>query len=116
MFIVPIRLIAFFFAPLIPFMVKTSHHLIGLLDALIFIYLFVAIFKNRIAFKKNEIVKSVFVIVLFLSIPFSLGVSNFGTNIRHRAKILPVILMIPIYNKKERKTIRINVVRFNYGK
>lgn len=101
----PIQVVAFFFAPLIPFMVRTVFHLIGILDALFFLYLFWMIFKNRFAIKQCRISKILFVIILFLAIPFSLGVPNFGTNIRHRAKVLPVILMVPIYDKREREII-----------
>jgi hypothetical protein len=99
--LLPVRLIAFYFAPLIPFMVRTFSHLPGILDALFYLIIFFIIFKRRGILFKNKMCKSIISIVFALTIVFSLGASNFGTNIRHRAKVLPIILMLPILFKSD---------------
>ena len=101
-FLLPVRCVAFLFAPLFPFFVKNGSHAIGLIDAAIYFLLFYNIYKNRFYHMKSENSKALLIIVLTMTIAFSFGASNFGTNIRHRAKILPIILMIPLINKKER--------------
>jgi hypothetical protein len=103
--LLPIRIIAFLFAPLIPFIVKNVSHFIGLIDAFFYLLIFYNIFKNRFFHRKNDYSKAILILALTTVIAFSFGASNFGTNIRHRAKILPIILMIPLLNYKEKKHI-----------
>lgn len=99
--LLPIRVVAFFFAPLMPFMVRGTSHLMGAIDAIFYLIIFYNIFKRRKIVFKNKINKSIITIIFAIAIVFSLGASNFGTNIRHRAKILPIILMLPLVLKKD---------------
>lgn len=103
--LIPVRLIAFLFAPLIPFLVKSAGHAIGLIDALFYFLVFLNIFKNRAIHKKSDAVKFLVITSLVIVFAFSFGASNFGTNIRHRAKLVPIILMVPLISAKERKSI-----------
>ena len=98
---VPIRFIAFLFAPLLPFMVKSVGHAVGLLDALIYLFFFYRMYKNRHFLKSNTTASAILIISLALSLVFSMGVTNVGTGIRHRAKIAPlfILLFIPIQRK-----------------
>ena len=100
--IIPIRFIAFLFAPFIPFLVRSFNHLIGVVDGLFYFILCYYLFKNRKIIVKNEMSKAVSIVLLTSAFALSFGASNFGTNIRHRTKILPILLMIPLMNKKER--------------
>jgi hypothetical protein len=96
----PIRYVAFLFSPFIPFLVKSDGHLIGLIDAFLYLFLLNRIFKNRISLKNNSTARGILVISLTLVLVFSLGVTNVGTAIRHRAKIAPlfIILLLPKRN------------------
>ena len=98
---VPIRFTAFLFAPLVPFMVKSVGHAVGLLDALIYLFFFYRMYKNRHFLKSNTTASAILIISLALSLVFSMGVTNVGTGIRHRAKIAPlfILLFIPIQRK-----------------
>jgi len=91
---VPIRYIAFLFSPLIPFMVKNPKHIIGLFDGILYLLLFYNIYKNRKLIKSNSAARGVLIMSLFLILVFSLGVSNVGTAIRHRAKIVPILIIL----------------------
>ncbi len=104
--IVPIRIIAFLFAPLLPFLVRSGGQAIGLLDAFFYLAIFYNIFKNKVIHEKSDTAKYLFVTIFIMTFAFSFGASNFGTNIRHRAKLIPIILMIPLITEKERKSIK----------
>lgn len=97
---VPIRYITFLFSPLIPFLIKTPIHIIGLIDAFLYVLLFKSIYRNRKLILKIPVTKGILVMSIVLTLVFSLGVSNVGTAIRHRAKITPLflILFIPKLN------------------
>ena len=96
---IPIRVLAFLFAPFFPFLVRNTSHFIGFIDGLFYFIIFLAYLLKRKVIMKNKMSKSLLYIILAISLAFSLGSSNFGTNIRHRAKILPLMIMI-IYSKK----------------
>ncbi len=101
---IPIRMIAFLFAPLIPFMVKITNHLFGVMDAIFYFVLIFLSLRKKI-FLKHRYVGIIFSIILVFVLAFSFGSSNFGTNIRHRAKIFPLLTITGIvalnYNKHE---------------
>lgn len=103
----PIRMVAFLFAPFFPFMVKSASHLLGLLDGVFYFVIVYNIFKNRkITYKLFPIIKLPIVITIVVVIGFSFGASNFGTNIRHRAKVLPILLFCPYMTKNNIKKIK----------
>ncbi|MBT8318068.1 MAG: hypothetical protein HKP59_10630 [Lutibacter sp.] len=91
---IPIRYFAFLFSPLIPFLVKTPTHLIGLIDGFLYLLLFYRMNKNRRIINFNSAAKAILIMSLFLTLVFSLGVTNVGTAIRHRAKIAPMFLIL----------------------
>lgn len=91
---IPVRFVAFLFAPLIPFMVRSPGHLLGVIDAALYLFLFWQIFRNWGAIRENRAVVVLLVVMLVLFLGYSLGVSNFGTAIRHRAKIAPMLLLL----------------------
>jgi hypothetical protein len=99
----PIRLIAFVCAPALPFLVKNAAHLVGVLDALFYMLILYSIYKNWKVIRSNKTAYAIFVITASLAIVYSLGTSNFGTAIRHRAKILPLLLTLAIDYKGWRK-------------
>lgn len=90
----PVRLVSFLFSPLIPFMVRSPGHLLGALDAALYLALFLVLYKNWDIVKKNRAAVVLMVIIFTLSFVYAMGVSNFGTAIRHRAKIVPALLIL----------------------
>lgn len=99
----PIRMIAFLFSPFIPFFARTASHMIGVFDGILYFLIVRLIYLNRRILIKSNAIKAIGVIAISMILVFSMGASNFGTNIRHRSKVLPVLLTIPIYTKKDRK-------------
>ena len=93
---VPVRLIAFLFSPLIPFLVKSLYHLLGVVDAIFYLVIFLRFFKMRAFLNEKKHAYSSFIVGIVLSLAFALGVSNFGTAIRHRAKIAPIFIALAL--------------------
>lgn len=91
---IPIRLVALLYSPLVPFMIRSPGHLLGALDAGLYFYLCWNIYQNRSSIKRNRSALVLLIVMLALYLLFSLGVSNFGTAIRHRAKMSPLLLIV----------------------
>ncbi|WP_147321954.1 ArnT family glycosyltransferase [Mucilaginibacter conchicola] len=99
----PIRYVAFLFSPVVPFMIKKASHLAGIIDAGMYILMAWSYYKNRKTIKENKSAYLILIISMTLAFVFSLGVSNFGTAIRHRAKLLPLMLVLAVNFKALRK-------------
>ncbi len=89
----PIRSIYFLFSPF-PWDVKKISHLVGLFDSLLYIALAFLIFLNRKAILKDPTLKIILLILICYFIIFGVGVSNFGTGIRHRSKFLIELILL----------------------
>ena len=107
---IPVRLVAFLFSPAIPFLVRSSGHLIGLIDAVLYLLLFYYIYRDQKYLKKNKAALTIFIITIVLCLVFSLGTSNFGTAIRHRAKMAPLLIILAINHRKWEKRNQINAM------
>ena len=96
----PIRSLYFVFSPF-PWDVKKPYHLIGLLDAFLYMYLVFLIFQNRKIIWKDPALRVLLIILLSYLIVFGVGVGNFGTGIRHRTKftIIFILLAAPLIKK-----------------
>jgi hypothetical protein len=95
-----VKVFYFLYSPFI-WDIKSTYHILGLLDALLFFILTVYLIKNRNSFKLKPIT-SIFILMLILYIiVFSLGIGNFGTGIRHKSKlvVLFIILAAPQINR-----------------
>lgn len=97
----PVRMVAFLFAPFLPLMVRSGSHILGLIDGVFYFVLFWSIFKNKKYFNKEY--NSLVIMIFAVSMLFSLGSSNFGTNIRHRTKILPIIVITAFNGRNKKK-------------
>ncbi len=101
---IPLRYITFFFAPLFPWLVRSIWHTVGLIDALLYLFMFYRIYKYRKIFKYNDTAKAIFIMLLFTGLAFSLGGTNVGTAIRHRAKLAPLLIILAAgMNKQQLK-------------
>lgn len=89
----PIRVSYFLFSPF-PWDVRSPSHLIGLIDSLFYIFLFFFLVKARGAVINNKPALAVAVVLMVCLVVFSMGVTNFGTGIRHRAKFVPVLIAL----------------------
>lgn len=106
---IPARVIAFMFSPFLPFLVKSPFHLLGLIDAILYILILKRIFLNRRFLKSNSVSKAILIMTMLLIFIFSLSVSNVGTAIRHRAKMLPLLVILYLPKKISNKTISYNI-------
>ena len=96
----PIRVLYFLFSPF-PWDVSKLIHLIGLFDSFVYMILTYCIYRNRKVILRNPALLYILVILIFYLVAFSLGVGNFGTGIRHRAKfvIMLILLAVPLIPK-----------------
>jgi hypothetical protein len=91
--ITPIRSIYFLFTPFV-WMVKTPLDTLGLLDASIYIFLFIRLYIERQKIMTNYLSKYILITIIFLICTFALSTSNYGTAIRHRTKFIHIILAL----------------------
>lgn len=88
----PPRVVYFLFSPF-PWDIRTVRHIIGVADAVFYLLLFYAMYTRWPELRRRKVLMLCFMIVP-LVLAFSLGTSNFGTGIRHRAKIFSVFLVM----------------------
>lgn len=96
-----VRGVYFLFSPF-PWDVRAAIHLIGLLDALVFMFLVYKIWCNRKFLLSNKGARNIIIIIALLAIIYGLGVGNFGTGIRHRTKFAFILLALagPLFVKR----------------
>jgi hypothetical protein len=87
------RLVYFLFSPFI-WDIRAINHLLGLVDGIMIAFLFYWITKGMVHKKHNQIISTLFIILIPLLITYSWGVGNFGTALRHRSKFIPVFIAI----------------------
>lgn len=83
----PIRLAYFLFAPFL-WDIRAPQHLIGLIDGAIYLLIATVFWRKRAIIVANKTALQILVIVVAVLVVFSFGVGNFGTGIRHRAKLI----------------------------
>ncbi len=93
----PIRSIYFILSPF-PWDVTKSSHVIGMLDAFLYLYLSFLIFYNKKIIWKDPALRFILLMLLAYIFVFGIGVGNFGTGIRHRSKftIMFILLAAPL--------------------
>lgn len=89
----PFRILYFLFSPF-PWNVTKFIHLIGLLDSFLYLTITYYIYCNRKVILKNPALLYILVILIFYIAIFSLGVGNFGTVVRHRAKFIIMLILL----------------------
>lgn len=88
----PIRIIYFLFAPF-PWMASSLVDLIGIADVAFYIVLIIRAWKrhnNR--FYARRVLPLTLMFLVLLAI-FAIGSSNYGTALRHRVKIVPMLII-----------------------
>jgi hypothetical protein len=87
----PIRVTFFLFAPF-PWMLESAADLFGVVDSLLFVILIGWAVRNRKAV--TEVPLRLLTLGVFgaMAVVFAIGVSNYGTAVRHRGKMLPLLV------------------------
>jgi hypothetical protein len=91
----PVREAYFFFAPF-PWMVGTAGDILAFLDGLCYLTAAVFLWKGRRTLWRDQATRALLVMLLVISIPFAITTSNFGTAMRHRAKLAPLVLALAV--------------------
>lgn len=89
----PVRAIYFIFSPF-PWDIKKTSHLIGTFDSFLYMIIFYFILKNRKIILKDPGLRIVLLILISYFFVFGIGVGNFGTSIRHRAKFVMALILM----------------------
>tara|TARA_B110000027_G_C16118161_1_gene301309 strand:+ start:2326 stop:3615 length:1290 start_codon:yes stop_codon:yes gene_type:complete len=92
-YLTPVRIIYFLYAPF-PWDVKRFKHLVGLFDAIFYIYLSLCILQNRKILLEDSRTRFLIIILIMYVFVYSFGVGNFGTGIRHRLKFIGILIAI----------------------
>ena len=91
----PIRLTYFLFAPF-PWMLSAGSDVLGVVDSVFFFFLFFRIWRQRSLVATRR--ESMLVLAVFgaMALTFAMGVSNYGTALRHRNKMLPLLIGVAL--------------------
>ncbi len=87
----PIRVTYFLFAPF-PWMLETGADAFGVLDSLLFVGLIGWAIRNRKAVSDVPVRALTLGVFGAMAVVFAIGVSNYGTALRHRNKMLPLLI------------------------
>lgn len=91
----PARVVYFLFSPFL-WDVRSAHQAVGLLDSILYIYLAWLCWRGRHRIWKNAAARWIAGITAALIVTFALGVGNFGTGIRHRAKVVVPLVALSV--------------------
>ena len=89
----PLRAAYLLFAPF-PWNISSLSHVYGFVDGAIYLFLASLYVRNRKALKKHPAFWPLAIIFVCLLMTFAFGTSNFGTGMRHRAKIAGLLIVI----------------------
>jgi len=91
----PVRMVYFLFAPF-PWMISSPGQILGLIDSLLYLVLVFYLIRGFRYLKKynNPAFWAVALMLLIMTATFAWGTSNFGTAIRHRQKIVWLIIVV----------------------
>jgi 4-amino-4-deoxy-L-arabinose transferase-like glycosyltransferase len=93
----PIRVFYFLFAPFI-WMIQAPLDFIGFLDAILYILLCWGILRGWHKIQKSKLALAIFILLVFEVVAFALTTSNYGTALRHRAKFVPLFVLLAVAN------------------
>lgn len=90
---IPLRAVYLLFSPF-PWDIHKPSHLVGLIDALFYLYLAFVGWRYSRAILTNPAAKSILLILVPLVLAFGVGTGNFGTSLRHRAKLVVALIVL----------------------
>ena len=89
----PVRSFYLIYAPF-PWDVNKVKHLVGMLDASLYMYLTYLILLNIKVIWRDPALRIIFLILITYIFVFGIGVGNFGTGIRHRSKFVVLFILL----------------------
>ena len=92
----PGRTTLFMFSPL-PWTVRSATQVIGLMDGLIWMLMVMALVKHRRRIWDDPASRLLLIFVILGLMVYALGTTNAGTALRHRTKVIPVLLPLVIF-------------------
>ena len=103
----PIRVVYLFLAPF-PWMVEIAGDLFGLLDSFLYFILFVYGIKSILILRRynKPVIYAMVLVVIMFSLVFAWGPSNYGTALRHRQKIVWLLIAISSHGLLRSSLIR----------
>ena len=90
---VPLRAVYLMFSPF-PWDLQKLVHGLGLADGLVYLGLTILVVRNAKAVVQDRGARVMLLVVLALILAFGVGTGNFGTAIRHRAKLVPAVIVL----------------------
>ena len=87
------RAVYFIFSPF-PWDVSKPRHLIGVLDSFLYMILVYFIFRNRKVIWNDPALRIILIVLIAYIIIYGVGVSNFGSSIRHRSKFAIELILL----------------------
>ena len=98
--LIPVRVAYFLFAPFV-WMVRTKADALGLFDALLYLFVMILLVGNlldilrRSAKTANDrFILCLAFVVLLMVVALAIGTSNYGTALRHRAKLICILVLM----------------------
>jgi hypothetical protein len=91
--LLPVRFVYFLGAPF-PWDIRSTQHLIGLFDGLLYLTIAWLIMHNLPLIWASRSARLLLIILIPLIVVYAVGTGNFGTGIRHRAKFIAVLVVL----------------------
>lgn len=105
----PIRTFFFLYTPF-PWWIGAAQDLLGILDAMLYVWLSWCVLRALPAIRRHAAAGMLLLLSLTAVLFFAMAVSNYGTAIRHRAKVAPVLIAIalaaPILRRERQRLAR----------
>ncbi len=94
----PVRVVYFYFAPFV-WQVRTVEDVMGVMDISLYLILLVFFLKSMKRIKREDkaLYVALWLILIIFSVVFAWGTSNYGTSIRHRQKIVVLLITVASY-------------------
>lgn len=87
------KIFYFLYSPFI-WDIKSTDHLFGVFDGMLYIVLTIYIFKNWHDIWENPAMRIFILILIVYLMIYGLSIGNFGTGIRHRSKFVVILLVL----------------------
>lgn len=99
----PIRAFYFLFSPL-PMNWRGAQDIVTFfIDSLFYLFVFYYYIKNRKLFHNNkQLILGILIVLIIVSFVFGIGVSNAGTAMRHRQKLIPLFMILLAIMKNDK--------------
>lgn len=119
----PVRMAYFLFSPF-PWMMSSVWDIVGLFDSLLYILIFWGIYKSLPVLREDPEKMGLLFMLIGMTIAFAWGVTNYGTAMRHRAKLIPLAICLAphiyplrklVYNELRKKWMIVYTSKYFRG-